>query len=359
MAGAISVQTCALGEGVEQEWDALAERVDASPFLRPGWFIAFARAFGKGELRLACVREEGRMVAILPLVDDHGALLAPVNWHTPEYGAVYEDADSMTALADHLIRRGVRRLDLSFLHPDDPLASALRAAARGARVLERTVQSSPYVDLGGSWKEFREGIPAKRRSGIRRRHRRLAELGTVSFERFGGGELLGERLDEGIRVEALGWKGQRGTAIASQEETQRFYAEVAKWAAARGWLQLWFLRLDGRPLAFAYCLAQGGAQYVVKVGFDPEFRRFAPGTLLTREMLVAAFAAGLDRYEFLGQPEPYKLDWATGVRDLTRLQVFANTPAGLGSHSAWRYGRPAALRLLSTARELSAGQAGG
>lgn len=357
MPGLISVRTCALDERVEREWDALADRVDASLFLRPGWLMAFVRAFSKGKLRVVCVRRDEGLVAILPLIDDRGALLAPVNWHTPVYGAICEDDDSMTALAEYLLRREVRRLDLSFLQPNDPLLRALRSAAdpRGTQILERVVQRSPYVDLGGSWEEFQQQIPAKRRSDLRRRHRRLTELGTVSFEQFDGAELLDDRLEEGFRVESLGWKGRRGTAIASQQNTQRFYAEVARWAAARGWLRLWFLRLDGRPLAFAYCMVQGGAHYVVKVGFDPEFRRFAPGILMTHRMLATAFDAGLQRYEFLGQPDPDKLSLATGVHELSRLQVFAHTPAGLVSHSLWRHGRPAALRVLRAARGLSAG----
>ena len=64
-----------------------------------------------------------------------------------------------------------------------------------------------------------------------------------------GGARLDEGLAEVIRVEELAWKGGRGTAIASQQDTREFYGDVARWAAERGWLRIHMLRLDGDPIA--------------------------------------------------------------------------------------------------------------
>jgi CelD/BcsL family acetyltransferase involved in cellulose biosynthesis len=347
-----SAETCALDPGVEREWEGLAERLDAAPFLRPGWFAAFGRAFEPGPLRLACTRRGGRLVGILPLTERRGALAGPVNWHTPAYGGISEDAEATAALARHLLGSRARRLDLSFLLPGDPLAGALRAeaAARRLPVLERVVRRSPYIDLAGSWEEFEAALSAKRRANIRRRWRRLGERGEVTVELVDGSERLEALLAEAYAIEAAGWKGSGGTAIASQPQTERFYAELARWAAGRGWLRVWFLRLDGRALAFAYCLAQGGVLYGLKIGFEPEARPFAPGTLLTREMLVTAFGEGLSRYELLGQPDPYKLDWTDAVDDLTRVQVFARTPSGLFSLAKWRFGPPLVQRAQAALR---------
>ena len=212
------------------------------------------------------------------------------------------------------------------------------------------MRRSPYINLAGSWEEFEAALSKRLRANMRRRWRRLEERGQVTVELVDGSERLDALLAEAYGIEAAGWKGEGGTAIASQPETERFYGEVARWAAERGWLRIWFLRLDGRALAFAYCLVQGGVLYGLKIGFDPEARPFAPGTLLTREMLVAAFAEGLDRYELLGRPDPYKLDWTDEIDNFTRLQVFSRSPSGLASLATWKHGRPLAQRAQASLR---------
>ncbi len=84
--------------------------------------------------------------------------------------------------------------------------------------------------------------------------------------------------------------------------------------------------------------------YFIKGGFEPEFRKLAPGTLLIEEVLSYAFARNLRTYEFLGFPEPFKLDWTDSLRDRDLLQVFAPTAAGLLDWAAWAVGRPLAKR---------------
>lgn len=337
---------------VAAEWEQLAERAGAPPFMRPGWFAAFERAFGGGLWEIACVRRDGRLAAVLPLQRRGNVLAGAANWHTPGFGAVAEDAEAVSELVDALLEAPPRRLDLSFLPPDDHLLEALRERIEidDLHALERVVERSPYVEVSGSWEDFLASVPGKRRAELRRRRRRLDELGRIAVGPEPADTDLAARLAEVFEVEALGWKGSAGTAIASDPTTVQFYEEIADWASARNWLRLWFLRLDDRPLAVAYCLVHGGVQYVLKVGFDPEYRRFAPGILLTREMLVHAFESGLTRFEFLGTADPYKLLWTDRCHDMTRLQLFSDSPAGLASRALWEFGRPVARFVVDTAR---------
>jgi len=334
------------------EWEQLAERAGAPPFLRPGWFAAFGHAFGGGLWEIVCVRRERRLAAVLPLQRRGNVLTGAANWHTPGFGAVAEDPEAVSELVEALLDAPPRRLDLSFLPPGDPLLEALREQidADDLQAIERVVERSPYVEVSGSWEDFFARVPGKRRADLRRRRRRLGELGRVEIGPEPRDTDLEARLSTAFEVEAMGWKGSAGTAIASDPTTVLFYEQVAAWASARGWLRLWFLRLDDRPLAVAYCLVHGGVQYVLKVGFDPEYRRFAPGILLTREMLVNAFESGFTRFEFLGAADPYKLLWTDRCHDLTRVQLFSDSPAGLASRALWEYGRPVARFVVDTAR---------
>jgi CelD/BcsL family acetyltransferase involved in cellulose biosynthesis len=47
------------------EWDALALRLGASPFSRPGWFRAWWGAFGRSAPRIGLLRRDGELTGVL------------------------------------------------------------------------------------------------------------------------------------------------------------------------------------------------------------------------------------------------------------------------------------------------------
>jgi CelD/BcsL family acetyltransferase involved in cellulose biosynthesis len=182
---------------------------------------------------------------------------------------------------------------------------------------------------------------------VRRRRRRLEAEGSVRVDFVRPVERLQELLEEGLAVEGSGWKTERGTAIMSRPETYRFYLDVARWAADRGWLVLAFLRVDDRVAAFDLCLECGGRTYVLKGGYDPAFRAYAPRTILLHDSLERAFARRMSSYEFLGTDEEYKQRWATGMRERHRFQAFPRTATGCASYATWTVGRSAGRWALA------------
>src|SRR5262249_51522783 len=70
-------------EAVRDEWDRLADRTGAAPFLRPGWIEAWWYAFGAGRLEVLREEGEGRVRALLPVRHRYGAINSPSNWHSP------------------------------------------------------------------------------------------------------------------------------------------------------------------------------------------------------------------------------------------------------------------------------------
>jgi CelD/BcsL family acetyltransferase involved in cellulose biosynthesis len=345
------------------EWDELASRAAASPFMRPGWIEPWWRAFGSGSLEIVILRRHGRLAGVLPLARHRGALVSTANWDSPEFAPVTDGDDALAELVQAALARTSVRLDLSLLDEASPSTEACARIARSAGhdVLIRPILRSPYLEIGGEWSAYEAALPSRRTAKYRRFRRRLDEQGDVMFELSDGSVGLAQHLREGFEVEAMGFEGrqQRGSAIVARPETARFYREVAEWAAARGWLRLWLLRVDARPIAFAYGLEHDGVYYDLKLGFDPSFSRFGPGVLLMRARLEYAFDASLKRFEFLGAAEPHKLDWTDSVRDRLRLQAFARTLRGQASRAAWERARPAVKRLLRRPTEPWVSRRGG
>jgi CelD/BcsL family acetyltransferase involved in cellulose biosynthesis len=332
---------------LDREWDDLADRTEASPFHRPGWMRAWWEAFGHGEPVVLTVRRDSRLVALLPMVRRLGALQSPTNWHTPLFGPLCVDSDAAAALADRLRDERAPQVRLTFVDPADPglLAWQAAAAAAGRRTMVRTLQRSPFVATDGDKQAYQASLGRSLRGDVRRRRRRLEETGRVAFEVVNGRRNLPSLLEEGFAIEGSGWKTERGTAINSRPETLRFYTEIARWAADRGWLRLTFIRVDGRPIAFQFGLEESGRYHLVKLGYDPAWQQFSPGKLVQHHMVERAFDLGLRSYEFLGAEAQYKMEWAQGVRERRSVQAFDRTPAGLAAYASYAYGRPLAKRL--------------
>jgi CelD/BcsL family acetyltransferase involved in cellulose biosynthesis len=337
-------------EALSSDWDALADRLGAAPFLRPGWIAAWWSAFGKGELELLTSHRGGHLQALLPVVHRRGTAASPSNWETPQFGLLSTDHSSAEAILNELFARRADLVSVGFLRAAEPDLDELRTAAEAARyrVLVRTLVRSPFVVVQGDWRVYERALSGNLRRDVGRCRRRLSELGRVSLDVT----YDVARLAEAFTIERSGWKGQYKTAISSRPETAEFYTRIASWAAERGWLRLIFLRLDDRAIAFHLALEESGAYLPLKGGFDSVFRRYSPGQLIIRATLERAFSIGLKRYDFLGGFEHYKRRWATEAHDRVLFQAFAPTPRGLAIRAAYAYGRPLAKRVLADARRL-------
>ncbi len=139
-------------------------------------------------------------------------------------------------------------------------------------LLSRAVASSRPADR----------LARKLRADLRRRVRRLEEhargpVGAVVRSPDGA------TLQTILALEASGWKGSAGSAIACDPRHVAFFTTVLRRFAARDALFLVTLEAAGRPVAFASALAAGDQLFGFKRGYDGELARFAPGRLLDLE----------------------------------------------------------------------------
>lgn len=339
-------------EPIAAAWSELAERSDGNPWLSPGWIRPWWRAFGRGRLQIVALGDLHRLHALVPLGRRWGGLRSAANWHTPTFGLLADDLDAARDLAAGVFDLAPRRISLYFVQEGHSHFGSCRAAARAAGYLttSRVLERSPYVTTSGDAKTYEDSLNRKMRSEIRRRRRKLEESGEVVMTVHDGTERLGPLLEEGLRVEAAGWKGSKGSAIASRPETLRFYTEVARWAASNGTLRLGFLRCGGRTIAFDFAVETDGVHYLLKTGFDPGYQQFGPGMLIRKEMLDRAFASDVHTYDFLGRDDAWKMQWARHTHERLLFQAFRPGAFGAVDGAAYRYGRPAVKRALSLAK---------
>jgi CelD/BcsL family acetyltransferase involved in cellulose biosynthesis len=137
-------------------------------------------------------------------------------------------------------------------------------------------------------------VRPKKRKELRRLETRLGELGTLRVRELGPDEALEPWCDYFLALEASGWKGEQGTALACNAHTELFFRTAVEGARAAGKLQFLRLDLDGRAIAMLinFLAAPGGFSF--KTAFDPEYARFSPGVLIQLENLRRLDRAGLE-----------------------------------------------------------------
>ena len=347
-------------EALRSEWEATVERGPADvPFARHAWLAAWLDAFAPGAAPLVLVAREagGAPLGMAVLLEERhqGALrlVAPANDHScaVEWALGADPGSAVAAIWAHLRDRVA--WDVLLLRDvvrDGPTSALLEPLARadGHPVGRWESLRSPWIPLGGRPAE--ERTDARFRANLRRRSRRLAELGAISVRRAGRAEDVTPALADFLALEASGWKGQRGSAIALDDALVRFYARIARDAAARGTLAIRALELDGRPVAIHLGLVHRGAYYLPKTAYDEALGAASPGQLLQREVVAECEARGLERFAFLGPDMPWKRDWEPEHAPHDWLYVYRPTLAGRARHALRHRLRPALKEVLAWRR---------
>src|SRR5690606_23875243 len=95
-----------------------------------------------------------------------------------------------------------------------------------------TEGASPHLPIEGTWEAYFASLSANRRGDLRRKMRKLEEAGTVSLQTVRGEPGLLQAFEEGLRIEAMAWKGDSGTAMLSDARITGFYRDLAARMAA-------------------------------------------------------------------------------------------------------------------------------
>jgi CelD/BcsL family acetyltransferase involved in cellulose biosynthesis len=274
------------------QWDELAANAAEPNVFAQRWFVEASAPLATRDVRLLAVRDAGQLIGVLPLAraSHYGRLpLAHVeNWlhyHAflggPLLRAGWEQAAWTTILTElDADPASTGLLHLTGLVEHGPVHTALLAAAkRPCHTVHRIERALLHSDLAPA-DYYAATVRKKKRKEIGRLQSRLAELGSVATRRLSPDDDLDEWIDAFLALEAAGWKGRAGSALACQPETAAFFRAALHGAHGAGKLELLRLDLDGRPIAILVNFLDPPGSYSFKTAFDEEFARFSPGVLI-------------------------------------------------------------------------------
>jgi CelD/BcsL family acetyltransferase involved in cellulose biosynthesis len=174
-------------------------------------------------------------------------------------------------------------IDLSHQPAEGPLWHSLLDVARERRQTLYPVESFHRACLvrGESFESYcRTAMSAHCRQELRRKRRRLGELGRLELRALGDDDDLDDWTEHFLELESRGWKGRETSALASDPAERRFFENFACGAFARQRLHLLGLFLDGRPIAMKCNLFAAPGSFSFKIAFDESLAKYSPGVLL-------------------------------------------------------------------------------
>jgi CelD/BcsL family acetyltransferase involved in cellulose biosynthesis len=244
---------------------------------------------------LTATDDDGRLIGVIPVVPLWRAFRIPLPvlvsadpFHS--LGAPLLDRDQADQAAAKLIGQardaGAHALMLRYLTLDGATAQAFGrvAAQEGLRPRILRSWSRAFLDARSDVPLAQRGIRAKKLKELRRLRNRLGECGDVTFAIARGGDDVAAAFDRFLELEASGWKGRNGSALAQQPALASRIRRAVVALADQGQCEIATLSLEDTPIAAGIILRHLDRAFFFKLGIDERFARFSPGVQLVLEL---------------------------------------------------------------------------
>jgi hypothetical protein len=322
--------------------------------------LAFARSFEFGNpLAVVTVREGSSLKGVLPLIEKRtffggvpGRTLRSLSGiHSCRFDVSYAEGwqqdvakGAWEALRDDDSWDVVEALNVP---QGGGFESIMENADRdGFLVGSWRTHLSPYMKLANDGEDVFAECPERYksvRSRLKSYLKKLEREGEVSFHVEN--QFNEELFSQFLNLEASGWKGKDGGAIACNPTAVRFYENALRDASSRGHLKLQALMVSGKPVAMELGLMMNKKAYSPKVAYDEAFSRCSPGALQAHFTLKYLASEGFELFDFLGPRARHKSIWTEAVRPHANCYIFRPSLGGTARYLA-------TMRIAPKLREL-------
>lgn len=283
-----------LTKGEIGAWRELSERAASpNPFFDPDYVLPAARGLGGFDrVGVVVVEDGGEWAGCMPVrryAHWHRLPLPCVGTWRHRYCllgtpllADQADEGVLTIAESMREARGSAFAALEWLPAEGPIAVEMDDSTPGPIPFEEMTRATIVRRRQNDYLDGR--LKGKHRREFRRISRALEE------ELDGPLELVDrsgdpQAVEDFLTLEASGWKGRNGTALASQPGHAEFFREMTTRMTERNALELTFLEGGGRIAAARCSLISGVGSFCFKVGFDESLKRFSPGRELELRLI--------------------------------------------------------------------------
>lgn len=285
-------------EAVVDDWRDLATRtLVPNAFYEPAFALAAAPVFGEGAGALLVWSGSlpRKLLGLIParIVKRRYGLKLPLllGWTHPyaPFGTPLIDREA----AEPVIAAWLAHLSENHEFPalvllpvasaDGPFATALDATLRRLQMPSAALNTHTRALLAPNAARpayLERALGGRKHRELRRTLRRLGEAGTLSYTTETEPETVAAALEDFLILEAGGWKGQAGTAVACNASILDFVRSAVAALSSEHKVAIDRLLLDGQPAAVGIMLRSGDAAWFWKIAYDEGLAHYSPGVAL-------------------------------------------------------------------------------
>ncbi len=346
---------------LSSEWNSVLERSRSNTiFLTWQWLSTWLAVCGSPlQLFVIAIRDENRrLVGIAPFYKSEYRLFGAIHSSclriigddntAAEYGNFIVDRlteNDVLAQMMNVLHQHREEWDFVWLH-DFPQWSA------GSRVVVDTIDQSQlslrgrtkpfsYLPLPDTFEDFLANASANQRRSMKRADQDILQMQSAHIAEPSNDEDLAAALLILTELHQKRWNqlGQRGS-FAKLPMLKKFHDLFASRALNEGWLKLYILQIDGRPIAAQYGFIYNDVFSQLLEGIDPDYSAGA-GSALRVHVIQNLCNRGVSEYDFLGGYSSHKKRWGALERSGCDLFVTNKRLASLSLQALplWPNGR--------------------
>ena len=332
---------------LKDEWDELFEKnPDNSIFLSHDWLYSWWETYGAGHsLYILVCRDvaDNRVAGLFPAYQKNTwKLFRSLKFLGSEYVAS-DSLDIMTLphvmpavyevifryISDNATAWDI--VEFTGLVEDSPLLHFLCTNAPINLDLYQpdTDKACPCLELTSGWDQFLQTKSSNSKSKILYRRKSLEKRFHVQLTEVLTESQLEVAFKDIVRLQQGRGTFQNITSMFSSREFRHFIMVACKRMFHKERLQLVFLELNGRKVAYCLNLKQSNRVFCYQIGSDKVWDNFRIKYVLLSHVIEKAIGDHYKTYEFSRGDEKYKSEWAKSSRRLSEVIIFNNDSWGL------------------------------
>jgi CelD/BcsL family acetyltransferase involved in cellulose biosynthesis len=322
----------------ETWWNRLLNNsMDNHPFLTYEWLTLWWKHFGKGkQLKLFTLENEREVSLVVPVMYSTCKVLGSRRTKVEFVASGDSDYQSFIVTNFQEAAKGMNQLIESIIEdsndadcaifsevPEDSVTAKLLEGIKGGcfGTSRSATNSCPYVQLPNNYEIHSQALGSNMRRNLKVWERQAVKDYRVEFVKY---DEIGT-VDEGMKIffdlhqKRQVAKGNYG--VFSSGDQKSFHEDLAKAFAKKGWLDLFFLTFNDKPVSAIYSYEYNGKLYAYLCGFDPEYAKYRPGHLAFKNLIKYGIDNKLKEVDFLRGNEEYKSRWRAKVRNNSEFRI--------------------------------------
>jgi hypothetical protein len=317
------------------DWNALPDSVDQlfksaereSIFFSRPWFEnLLENGLEDGEaILLACVLEEDRVLALLPLLQRDGEHCYPLKHLYSSLYTLLLEANRQQQILACLIQGlkvlPVHSLQLDPIAEDDSnLLSLQQAMETSGYTCHRYFRFYNWFHRteSESFVDYMAARPSRVRNTVNRKRRKLDREHGYQIRLF---------TDSGLPQALADYRTVYNASWKANEVFEPFIDGLAKRFSESGWLRLAILYIENQPAAAQFWFVAHGKASIFKLAYDEAWKRYSPGSILIAYLMEHVIDNDkVEEIDFLTGNDAYKQDWMSERRERWRLSCIDNAP---------------------------------